>query len=135
MPAVQPALLVDIDCDLYVSAIDALRWMLRSQLLVAGSLVRYDDWPAAKHYPNASAFGGETRVPINPFPPAGSHAARNLWGEALAHAQVTEEFELAWEGPLGNGDYLTPVYLLRSVGPRGRAQFFAQRANKGARNG
>ena len=40
----QPALLVDLDCDLYVSTMDAFRWLLRHHLLVPTSIVRYDDW-------------------------------------------------------------------------------------------
>jgi hypothetical protein len=35
---------VDIDCDLYSSSRDALRFLLRNGLLAAGSLVGYDDW-------------------------------------------------------------------------------------------
>lgn len=42
----QPALFVDIDCDLYISTIQALDWLLRSRLVVPGTLIGYDDWVA-----------------------------------------------------------------------------------------
>ena len=65
----QPALFVDLDCDLYISTIQAcdlrpcppqpppltlltmsplrsqaLRWLLRHRLIVPSTIVRYDDW-------------------------------------------------------------------------------------------
>jgi hypothetical protein len=63
----QPALLVDIDGDLYVSAVQSMGWMLRSGLLVPGSLVRYDDWKEDE-----------------------------AWGEARAHKELTAEYQVEW---------------------------------------
>ena len=40
----QPALLVDVDVDLHVSALECLTWMFEQRLVVAGTIVRYDDW-------------------------------------------------------------------------------------------
>ena len=40
----KPALLVDVDCDIYTSAKDVLSWLFASKLVVPGTLVRYDDW-------------------------------------------------------------------------------------------
>ena len=40
---VRPVLYADIDCDLYVSARDALQWMLGNGLVVSGTVVGYDD--------------------------------------------------------------------------------------------
>ena len=40
----RPALLVDIDCDLYTSSKQALTFMLESGLLVPGTFVYYDDF-------------------------------------------------------------------------------------------
>ena len=39
-----PALYLQIDCDLYVSAYQALDWMLANKLVVAGTIIGYDDW-------------------------------------------------------------------------------------------
>ena len=68
----RPALLVDLDCDLYRSTMDAMRWMLLSELLVPGSVVRYDDW----HSP---PFWGP------------------LHGQALAHETITRQWGLTWK--------------------------------------
>jgi hypothetical protein len=38
-----PAMYVDINCDLFVSTMGALDWLLSNDLLVRGSLVGYDD--------------------------------------------------------------------------------------------
>jgi len=73
----QPALLVDVDVDLYTSAVDCLRWMLRSRLLVPGSFVRYDDW--------------RTRW--------------QDWGEALAHRTVTREHNITWLNVAGTKEW------------------------------
>lgn len=40
----RPALFVEIDCDLYVSSSAALDWMFASQLIVAGTILVYNDW-------------------------------------------------------------------------------------------
>ena len=59
-----------------ISTLQALRWMLRHQLIVPGTLVRYDDWPG-----DLAAKGGE-------------HGA--LWGQSLAHIQATRRFRVEW---------------------------------------
>ena len=64
----QPALIIDVDVDLYSSTIACLGWMLRSNLLVPGTLVRYDDW---KEDPS--------------------------WGETRGHAEITRRFGLVWK--------------------------------------
>ena len=43
----QPAMLVDLDCDLYESTIQAMEWLLTSRLLVVGTVVYFDDWRRA----------------------------------------------------------------------------------------
>ena len=65
-----PARYVDLDCDLHVSTIQALRWLATHQLLVPGTLIGYDDWYEA------------------PF---------LRGGESLAHVQIVEEFALEME--------------------------------------
>ena len=69
----RPALYVDIDCDVYSSSITALRWLLKSNIIVPGTVVGYDDWK----------YGG-------------SGSDSQLMGEPRAHAEVTKEFGLEW---------------------------------------
>ena len=52
---VRPALFVDIDCDLYVSATQALTWLLDHGVVTRGTLIRYDDL-------GAGGRGGEERA-------------------------------------------------------------------------
>ena len=40
----RPALLVDVDSDLYVSAKQALMWLFKHKIARVGTLIRYDDW-------------------------------------------------------------------------------------------
>ena len=70
------ALLLDIDCDLYTSTKQALRFMLESELLVPGTYVYYDDY-SVEHW----------NVPPN------KHAYME---ERLAHEEITKEFQLEW---------------------------------------
>ena len=65
----RPALLVDVDGDLYLSAKDCLTWLFKSNLIVPGTLVRYDDWHV---------------IP------------RPTWGEMKAHDEITKEFNVVW---------------------------------------
>ena len=58
---------VDVDSDLYVSAKECLEWMLRNRLMVAGTLLRYDDWKG--------------------------HIS---WGETRAHLEMTIKYGLTW---------------------------------------
>lgn len=62
----RPALFVEIDCDLYVSTITALDWMMTNRLIVAGTLLVYNDWRA----------GGESS------------------GESLAHTEVCAKYNV-----------------------------------------
>ena len=81
----QPALLVDLDCDLYISTIQALRWLLTYRILVPTSIVRYDDWQSKDRNATWGQFG-------------------SLWGQALAHHEITREFGLTWRD-LGRDTY------------------------------
>lgn len=84
----RPALVVDIDTDLYVSTRDALRWLLRHKLLVAspesGTLVRYDDWLMA--------------------------ANDVSWGQAKAHTELSAAYGLEWRRV--GGTKTTPEFQL-----------------------
>jgi len=73
----QPALLVDIDCDLFSSAFQALDWMLTSRLLVPSSIVRYDDWPVW------NATRGDARGTTD-------------YGESKAHRLITALHNITW---------------------------------------
>lgn len=52
-----PALYVDVDCDLYGSTRDALRFMLQHDLIQPGTLIGYDDWGDSE-----LLDGGESRA-------------------------------------------------------------------------
>tara|TARA_B100001741_G_scaffold3682_2_gene3128 strand:+ start:867 stop:1574 length:708 start_codon:yes stop_codon:yes gene_type:complete len=68
----KPAFFVDINCDLYISTKQALRWLFEHNLVRKNTLILYDDW-------QNTPFGE---------------------GESLAHMQISNEFlvefELAW---------------------------------------
>ena len=74
----QPALLVDMDADIYLSAVQPLDWMFANRLLVPGSFVRYDDWPRF----NASF---------------GRAAGTNLFGQARAHYEISVKYDVRWK--------------------------------------
>ena len=98
----QPALIVDLDCDLYISTVQALRWLLRHRLLVPSSIVRYDDWQAKSFNATWGKFG-------------------SLWGQALAHHEVTHEYGLEWRD-LGRDTFqLVSIREANGWKARGRA--------------
>ena len=51
----RPASYVDIDCDIYTSAVQALDFLLRNKLVVPGTYIGYHDWGSAPG-------GGEQRA-------------------------------------------------------------------------
>mmetsp|Transcript_32492 Transcript_32492/g.103966 ORF Transcript_32492/g.103966 Transcript_32492/m.103966 type:complete len:293 (+) Transcript_32492:121-999(+) len=63
----QPAMLVDIDCDIYEGTIEAMEWLLSRGLLVPRTVVYYDDWQVQ----------GE--------------------GEIKAHAELTAKYGITWK--------------------------------------
>lgn len=72
----RPALLLDIDCDLYSSSKQALQFMLEEGLLVPGTFVYYDDYSLE-----------DWRVSPKKHP---------YKEERLAHYEITEEWRLTW---------------------------------------
>jgi len=66
----RPAMFVDIDCDLYISARQCLEWMAKHKLWFPGTVVRYDDWKGTPEWEG---------------------------GESLAHKEVSEIYNLEWE--------------------------------------
>ena len=65
----RPALLIDVDVDLYISAYQCLDWMFGQGLIVAGTVVYYDDVSVVK---------------------------ANEGGELMAHAQLTDKYQVEW---------------------------------------
>jgi len=53
----KPALLIDVDVDLYVSCVQCMEWMITQGLLVAGTVVYYDDVSIVK-----AEAGGELKA-------------------------------------------------------------------------
>lgn len=64
----QPALVVDVDVDLYASSMQCLTWMLDHGLIVPGTFIRYDDFrsPGQRH------------------------------GEGRAHREITRKYKITW---------------------------------------
>lgn len=92
--SVRPPLVVDVDCDLYISARQALDWVFGSGLACPGMLVRYDDW-------FDSGDGGEA---------LGFHPGS--WkqiGEVRAHHEITQRYQLTWVRLVHN------EFMLRSM--------------------
>ena len=46
LSGMRPACVVDVDCDLYQGAKDALEWLIANWLIVPGTIIYYDDWSA-----------------------------------------------------------------------------------------
>lgn len=58
--SMEPALYVDIDCDIYSSTVDCLDWMFRNKLIVPGTLIGYDDFGGSPGWKTYS--DGESRA-------------------------------------------------------------------------
>lgn len=71
--ALNKALIVDIDVDIYSSAKTALHWLFRNKLVDVGTYVFYDDWGGTPGYKEF------------------------LDGESRAHREISEEFNVTWE--------------------------------------
>ena len=82
----RPALLIDIDCDLYTSSKQGLSFMLDAGLLVPGSFVYYDDFTIEDWNKDKPPHREERR----------------------AHEEVTKEYGLSWR-PLNHLVYNGPV--------------------------
>ena len=91
----QPALFVDVDCDLYSSAERALDWMFENRLIVPGSVVGYDDWFA----------GGER-------------------GEQVAHREVAVRYNASFRR-VRHSVAAQPCWELVSLGESGAGGLFS----------
>lgn len=74
----KPALFIDIDTDLHISCYQALDFMARNDLLIKGTIIRYDDWGDFTH----SLWKGAKEYTI---------------GESLAHKEICEKYNLVFE--------------------------------------
>ena len=100
-----PALIVDLDCDLYVSTVQALRWVFASGLVLPGiTLFRYDDWPV-----NATQVTARDR---NRYRKLGRKPPPEVWGQMKSHIDVTGEFQIEWRRLSRN------VFQVASLGQR-----------------
>jgi len=74
----QPALYVDMDADIYLSAIHPLDFMFAHNLIIPSTIVRYDDWPRvwSRH---------------------GSSMGTNMYGQAKAHYELTMKYNVRWK--------------------------------------
>ena len=64
----KPALVVDVDVDLYISAVQCLDWMFAHGLIVAGTVIYYDDVSVVKEEA----------------------------GELRAHNEMTAKYRVSW---------------------------------------
>lgn len=74
----QPALLIDMDADIYISAIQPLDWLFQHKLIVPSTIVRYDDWP---------------RIWATHGPAKGT----NMYGQARAHYEISLKYGVRWK--------------------------------------
>lgn len=72
----RPAVLIDIDTDLYSSAFEALIFMFASKLVVPGTVITYDDWWAIPCVANSGYVLS--------------------MGEAKAHAQIARRYRVVF---------------------------------------
>ena len=85
----QPALLVHMDCNMYISTKQAMRWVLQNRILVPSSYLRYDDWPGnlTKHASQKVIRKWQERgLPLSGY-----------WGQMKAHVEVSDEFRVSWK--------------------------------------
>merc|ERR1712060_694469 len=66
---------IDIDCDLYISTVQALEWVFASGVAVPGTLVGYDDW-----WRNPCSTGME----VSPLDT----------GEGKAHVEIAQKYKV-----------------------------------------
>lgn len=69
---VKPASYVDIDCDIYSSAVTCLDWLLSNRLVVQGTIIGYHDWKSG------GKDGGEQRAHREMLAKHGA-SAENVW--------------------------------------------------------
>ena len=84
----QPALLVHMDCNMYISTLQAMRWVLQNRILVPSSYLRYDDWPG-------NLTKDTSQQLIRKWQKLGLPLS-GYWGQMKAHVEVSDEFRVSW---------------------------------------
>lgn len=107
--AFRPALLVDVDVDLFSSSVACLSWLLSQRILVPGSFVRFDDW----------------------------RQRGDLHGEARAFREVSVRYNVSWRNlgrQTGHEAFNTREWQVVSVGdPQQRRAWSPQRLRRAMR--
>lgn len=116
----KPAMFVEIDCDMHVSAFQALDFMFRHRLIVPGTLIGYDDWwviPCA-HVKRWAVDAAAQKSALAP--------SSTVVGEGLAHAQISRRYDVEFvciagpcrAAPVGQGHRAGwgPIFLVVSIG-------------------
>lgn len=87
------ASLINIDCDLYCSAKQALHFMFRNKLVGSGTLLYFDDWGSRLHATNGD-------------------------GESRAWFEISEEFNVKSDllHSIGGGDQIQTIFKVREIG-------------------
>jgi len=80
-----PAIFVNIDCDQYSSTYDALDFMFRNNLIVADTIIRYDDWNGGLVYNE-----DENIVIKSPFTPWCWTEGES--GQSRAHKEIFKKY-------------------------------------------
>ena len=83
----RPAMYVDVDCDIYSAALAALSWMLEHKLIVAGTVIGYDDW------------GYGMKGALQKLPGRGNYRLRPgvpLEGEPRAHKEIAARYNISF---------------------------------------
>jgi hypothetical protein len=82
----QPASFVDIDCDLYTSTKQVLRFMFGNKLIVPGTIIYFDDWGATLEYQG---------------------------GESLAWAEIVAKYDVRYKQIYSEGSGLSVMKLFK----------------------
>lgn len=90
----KPAQLVNIDVDIYTSCYEALDFMCRNNLVVPGTIIRYDDW------------GGSLM-----------NAPEFMTGESRAHKEILEKYSLTATClyKYGSPPHIEAIYQINST--------------------
>lgn len=89
-----PALYIDIDGDIYTSALHALDFVFRNKIVQPGTLIGYDDWGTPGHKTFQT-------------------------GESRAHKEITEKHNVQWHEvfSLGSGEiHVQKLFQVKSYG-------------------
>ena len=115
---------VDIDCDLYISSVQAMDWMFRHGLAVPGTVFGYDDWLTKPCY--------QLRQKRFNVSEQGVFSIEQFGGEARAHVEIVKRYNVSFQcicGPCVAGAAIAknndrPYFVVRSVGERADTGYF-----------